>query len=57
MDGHFQEIREAMGVPLGHDTGLNYLKTFIEDMKASGLVRASLDRAGQRDATVAPPAR
>jgi polar amino acid transport system substrate-binding protein len=57
MDGHFQEIREAIGVPLGHDIGLNYLKTFVEDMKASGFVRDSLDRAGQRDATVAPPAR
>jgi polar amino acid transport system substrate-binding protein len=57
MDGHFQEIREAMGVPLGHDIGLNYLKTFVEDMKASGFVRTSLDRADQKDATVAPAAR
>jgi polar amino acid transport system substrate-binding protein len=56
MDGHFQDIREAMGVPLGHDAGLQYLRTFIEEMKASGFVRKSLDRAGQTDAVVAPAA-
>jgi polar amino acid transport system substrate-binding protein len=56
MDGHFQEIRQAMGTPLGRDAGLQYLKTFVEEMKASGFVRSSLDRAGQADAIVAPPA-
>jgi polar amino acid transport system substrate-binding protein len=57
MDGHFQEIREAMGVPLGHDAGLQYLKSFIEELKANGFVRAALDRAGQAEAIVAPPAK
>lgn len=56
MDGYFQEIRQAMGTPLGRDAGLRYLKTFVEEMKASGFVRSSLDRAGQSDALVAPPA-
>jgi polar amino acid transport system substrate-binding protein len=56
MDGHFQEIREAMGVPLGHDAGLRYLSGFVEEMKASGFVRKSLDRAGQTAAVVAAPA-
>jgi polar amino acid transport system substrate-binding protein len=56
MDGYFQEIREAMGVPLGHDAGLQYLRTFIEELKANGFVRSALDRAGQTDALVAPPA-
>jgi polar amino acid transport system substrate-binding protein len=55
MDGHFQEIREAMGVPLGHDAGLQYLRGFVEDMKASGFVRKSLDRAEQTAAVVAGP--
>jgi polar amino acid transport system substrate-binding protein len=55
MDGHFQEIRQAMGTPLGRPAGLQYLKSFVEEMKASGFVRAALDRAGQ-DAVVAPPA-
>jgi polar amino acid transport system substrate-binding protein len=56
MPDHFQEIREAMGTPLGRDAGLSYLRSFVEDMKSSGFVRQSLDRAGQADAMVAPAA-
>jgi polar amino acid transport system substrate-binding protein len=55
MPEHFQEIREAMGTPLGRDTGLQYVKTFVEEMKASGFVAKSLQRAGQADAVIAPP--
>jgi polar amino acid transport system substrate-binding protein len=54
MPDHFQEIREAMGTPLGRDAGLQYLKTFVEEMKASGFVAKSLARAGQADAVIAP---
>lgn len=54
MGGHFQEIREAMGVPLGRDAGLTYLRAFIEGLKADGFVRKSLDRAGQTEAAIAP---
>jgi polar amino acid transport system substrate-binding protein len=54
MPKHFQEIREAMGTPLGRDAGLQYLKTFVEEMKASGFVAKSLERAGQADAVIAP---
>jgi polar amino acid transport system substrate-binding protein len=56
MPEHFQEIREAMGTPLGRDAGLAYLRGFVEEMKASGFVAKSLARAGQADAVVAPPA-
>jgi polar amino acid transport system substrate-binding protein len=55
MDGRFQEIREAMGTPLGRDTGLRYLRSFVEEMKASGFVKAGLERAGQGEAVIAPP--
>ena len=54
MPEHFQEIREAMGAPLGRDAGLQYLKTFVEEMKANGFVAKSLERAGQADAVIAP---
>jgi polar amino acid transport system substrate-binding protein len=57
MPGHFQEIRQAMGMPRvegkPHDAGLNYLKAFVEDMKASGFVAEALKRSGQV-ADVAP---
>ena len=56
MPEHFQEIREAMGTPLGRDAALRYLASFIEEMKASGFVAKSLARAGQADGLVAPPA-
>jgi polar amino acid transport system substrate-binding protein len=56
MPEHFQEIREAMGTPLGRDAGLRYLRGFVEEMKASGFVAKSLAKAGQGDAVVAPPA-
>jgi polar amino acid transport system substrate-binding protein len=56
MPEHFQEIREAMGTPLGRDAGLQYLRGFVEEMKANGFVAKSLARAGQADAVVAPPA-
>jgi polar amino acid transport system substrate-binding protein len=56
MDGRFMEIRQAMGTPKGRAAAARYLRTFIEEMKASGFVAASLERSNQPDATVAPPA-
>jgi polar amino acid transport system substrate-binding protein len=57
MPGHFQEIRQAMAMPRvegkPHAAGLNYLKGFVEEMKASGFVAAALKRSGQV-ADVAP---
>jgi polar amino acid transport system substrate-binding protein len=54
MKGAFQEIRQAMGTPKGRPLALAYLKTFVEEMKASGFVADSLKRSGQV-APVAPP--
>jgi len=54
--GAFQQIRQAMGTPKGRPAGLAYLRDFVEDMKASGLVAEALKRSGQ-DADVAPPER
>jgi polar amino acid transport system substrate-binding protein len=56
MDGRFMAIEQAMGVPKGRDAGARYLTAFIEEMKASGFVAAGLQRSGQGDAMVAPPA-
>ena len=53
MSGKFQEIRQAMGTPQGRPAGAAYLKTFVEEMKASGFVADALARSGQK-ATVAP---
>jgi len=53
MSDRFMEIRQAMGTPQGRDAGAEYLKTFVEEMKASGFVADALARSGQK-ATVAP---
>jgi polar amino acid transport system substrate-binding protein len=56
MDGRFMEIRQAMGTPKGRRAAAQYLRGFIEEMKASGFVADALKRSNQPDATVAPPA-
>lgn len=55
IDGHFTVIEQAMAIPKGRDHGLNFLRTFVEDLKATGFIAEALRRSGQRDATVAPP--
>jgi polar amino acid transport system substrate-binding protein len=56
MAGRFQEIQQAMGTPKGRSAGAAYLRTFVEDAKATGFVAEAIKRAGQA-ATVAPPAK
>ena len=50
----FMVIAQAAGVPKGRDAGAQYLREFIEDAKASGLVAESLKKSGV-SASVAPP--
>src|SRR3954469_12832636 len=54
MEKSFQQIRQAMGTPKGRLAGAAYLRTFIEEMKASGFVADALKRSNQPDAQVAP---
>ncbi|GAB2898632.1 ABC transporter substrate-binding protein [Paralcaligenes ginsengisoli] len=54
MDGRFTAIEQAMVTPKGRTHGWEFLKTFIDSMKASGFVAAALERSGQADASVAP---
>ncbi len=57
MKGHFQDIRQAMGTPKkagqAGEAGAQYLRAFVEEMKASGFIAAALERSGQV-AVVAP---
>ncbi|PLC50117.1 restriction endonuclease [Pollutimonas subterranea] len=54
IDGRFTAIEQAMATPKGRNRGLEFLTSFIDDMKASGFVAESLARSGQGDASVAP---
>jgi polar amino acid transport system substrate-binding protein len=54
MEKAFQQIRQAMGTPKGRPAAAAYLRSFIEEMKASGFVADALKRSNQPDAQVAP---
>ncbi len=54
MPGRFMAIRQAMAVPKTRVAGIPFLRGFLEEVKASGFVRAALDATGQREAEVAP---
>jgi polar amino acid transport system substrate-binding protein len=56
MDGRFMQIQQAMGTPKDRAAAARYLRSFIEEMKASGFVADALRRSNQPDATVAPAA-
>ncbi|XGJ89873.1 transporter substrate-binding domain-containing protein [Serratia marcescens] len=56
LEGHFTAIRQAMAVPRQKTQGAAYVNAFIERCKANGLVKAALQRSGQGEVTVAPPA-
>jgi polar amino acid transport system substrate-binding protein len=56
-DGRFMEIRQAMGTTRTRSPEtVEFLRAFVEELKASGFVAGALRRANQPDATVAPPA-
>jgi len=57
IEGRFMEIRQAMGTAKDRaPETVAFLRAFVEEQKANGFVAESLLRAGQPDATVAPPA-
>jgi polar amino acid transport system substrate-binding protein len=57
LPGHFWASTVAPAVRKGNANALAYVSDFIEEAKASGLVRRALDGAGLKDAAVAPPGR
>ena len=53
LDGRFMVINQAMGIPKGREAGLAYIRSFVEDMKASGFVAEALKRHQIKGAAVA----
>ena len=54
--GRFMVIRQAMGVPKSRGAlAAAALTEYVEEMKSSGFVAASLKRHGIAGASVAPP--
>jgi polar amino acid transport system substrate-binding protein len=55
LDGSFLNSSTAVAVPKGHAAARAYVTEFIEDAKASGLIRRAMDNAGLQTSVVAPP--
>jgi len=47
-------IGQAVAIPDGHDEGARYLRAFVENVKASGLVAQLIQKHGINGVAVAP---
>lgn len=56
LDGNFTAVQQAAGTPKGRPAGAQYLRTFIADVKATGLVAQLIAKHNIRGLTVAPQA-
>jgi len=54
LDGGFLNSTTAVAVPKGHGAALAYASAFVEEAKASGMVRRALDDMGLTSSQVAP---
>jgi polar amino acid transport system substrate-binding protein len=54
--GNFTAVQQVAGTPKGRPLGVQYLRDFIEDIKATGLVAQIIEKHHVRGLTVAPPA-
>jgi polar amino acid transport system substrate-binding protein len=56
LDGRYTVIRYSIGIVQGRDAGARYLRDFIEDTKASGLLARLIEKNGVQGVSPAPPA-
>jgi polar amino acid transport system substrate-binding protein len=54
LEERFMAIQQALGIPKGRDQGANYLREFIDEVKASGFVARVIEKAGVRGVSVPP---
>ena len=50
LDGRIGADEVAIALPKGRETGMAYVRKYIEDAKSEGLVKAAVQRAGLRGA-------
>jgi polar amino acid transport system substrate-binding protein len=53
LDGRWGEEHLAVAIPKGHEAALEYIRHFVQDVQANGLVAQSAERAGLRGAVKA----
>ena len=56
LDGQFTAVQQAIGTAKGREAAANYLRAFVEDVKASGLVAEAISRNAVQGVSVAPAA-
>ena len=57
LEGQFTAVQQAIGTPKGREASAKYLREFVEDVKASGLVAQAIARNAVQGVSVAPAAR
>ena len=55
LDGSFTAVQQAVGTAKANEAGAAFLRAFVEDAKASGLVARLIERHRVRGLAVAPP--
>jgi polar amino acid transport system substrate-binding protein len=56
LEGQFTAVQQAVGTPAKNEAGAAFLKRFVEEAKASGLVARLIERHHVRGLSVAPAA-
>ena len=56
LDGRFTSVQQAIGTSRTNSAGAAFLRDFVEEAKASGLVARLIERHKVRGLSVAPPA-
>jgi polar amino acid transport system substrate-binding protein len=56
LDGRFMSVQQAIGTSRKNPAGAAFLRGFVEEAKASGLVARLIERHNVRGLSVAPPA-
>ena len=56
LEGQFTAVQQAIGTPKSREAGAQYLRAFVEEVKASGLVAEAISRNAVHGVSVAPPA-
>ena len=55
LDGRFTAVQQSIGATPGNAAGIAFLRAFVEEAKASGLVGELIERHRVRGLAVAPP--
>jgi polar amino acid transport system substrate-binding protein len=55
LDGQFTAVQQAIGTPRKNVEGAKFLRAFVEEAKASGLVAGFIERHKVKGLSVAPP--